>query len=129
MTTTRSVPRPCPLCGNPTATAALVEAHVGPTTQHPKADVVLWLCPPCALEVTDPDQPQPPDKASRGEPRPPGTPQRAPPRGRVGGREPGTPPWTDAPPPPTPTRLEGGEPHATPLAGGAPAPGRGGRRL
>jgi hypothetical protein len=62
MTTTRSVPQPCPLCGNPTATAALVEAHVGPTRQHPKADVVLWLCPPCALEVTDPDQPQPPDK-------------------------------------------------------------------
>jgi hypothetical protein len=62
MSATRSVPRPCPLCGNPTATAALVEAHVGPTTQHPKADVVLWLCPPCALEVTDPDQPQPPDK-------------------------------------------------------------------
>jgi hypothetical protein len=33
--------------------AALVEAHVGPTTQHPKADVVVWLCPPCALELTD----------------------------------------------------------------------------
>jgi hypothetical protein len=62
MSATRSVPRPCPLCGNPTVTAALVEAHVGPTRQHPKADVVLWLCPPCALEVTDPDQPQPPDK-------------------------------------------------------------------
>jgi hypothetical protein len=86
MSATRSVPRPCPLCGNPTATAALVEAHVGPTTQHPKADVVLWLCPPCALEVTDPDQRQPPTKASRGEPRR-RTPQRAPPRGRVGGRE------------------------------------------
>jgi hypothetical protein len=47
-------PRPCPLCGNPTATAALVEAHVGPTTQHPKADVVVWLCPPCAFELNDP---------------------------------------------------------------------------
>ena len=62
MTTARSAPRPCPLCGNPTVTTALVEAHVGPTRQHPKADVVLWLCPPCAVEVTDPDQPQPPDK-------------------------------------------------------------------
>jgi hypothetical protein len=62
MSAPRSAPRPCPLCGNPTATAALVEAHVGPTRQHPKADIVLWLCPPCALEVTDPDQPQPPDK-------------------------------------------------------------------
>jgi hypothetical protein len=71
MSATRSVPRPCPLCGNPTATAALVEAHVGPTRQHPKADVVVWLCPPCALEVTDPDQPSPPAKASRGERRPP----------------------------------------------------------
>jgi hypothetical protein len=49
----RSAPRPCPLCGNPTATAALVEAHVGPTKQDPKADVVLWLCPPCAIELTD----------------------------------------------------------------------------
>ena len=62
MTAARSTPRPCPLCGNPTAAAALVQAHVGPTTQHTKADVVLWLCPPCAVEVTDPDQPQPPDK-------------------------------------------------------------------
>jgi len=53
VTTARSAPRPCPLCGNPTATTALVEAHVGPTRQHPKADVVLWLCPPCALELTD----------------------------------------------------------------------------
>ena len=50
----RSAPRPCPLCGNPTSTKALVEAHVGPTKQHPKVDVVLWLCPPCALELTDP---------------------------------------------------------------------------
>jgi hypothetical protein len=62
VTTPRSAPRPCPLCANPTVTTALVEAHVGPTRQHPKADVVLWLCPPCAVEVTDPDQPQPPDK-------------------------------------------------------------------
>ncbi len=53
MTTPRSVPRPCPLCGNPTAFAALVEAHVGPTRQHPKADVVVWLCPACADEVSD----------------------------------------------------------------------------
>ena len=53
MTPTRSAPRPCPLCGNPTVTTALVEAHVGPTTQDPKADVVQWLCPPCALELTD----------------------------------------------------------------------------
>ena len=62
MSATRSVPRPCPLCGNPTPTVALVEAHVGPTRQRPKADVVLWLCPPCALEVADPDQPQASDK-------------------------------------------------------------------
>ena len=53
MTAARSAPRACPLCGNPTATTALVEAHVGPTKQHPKADVVVWLCPPCALELTD----------------------------------------------------------------------------
>ena len=62
MSPPRSAPRPCPLCGNPTATAALVETHVDPISQHPKADVVVWLCPPCALEVTDPDQPQPSDK-------------------------------------------------------------------
>ena len=37
--------------------------HVGPTKQHPKADVVVWLCPPCALELTDPGQHQRPDKA------------------------------------------------------------------
>ena len=66
MTATRSAPRPCPLCGNPTATKALVEAHVGPTRQHPKADVVLWLCPPCALELTDPGQHPHPEK---GQPR------------------------------------------------------------
>ena len=66
MTPARSAPRPCPLCGNPTPTAALVEAHVGPTKQHPKADIVLWLYPPCAFEATDPDGHQPPDK---GRPR------------------------------------------------------------
>jgi rubrerythrin len=66
VTATRSAPRPCPLCGNPTATPALVETHVGPTRQHPNGDVVVWLCPSCAVEVTDPDQPQPPDK---GQPR------------------------------------------------------------
>jgi hypothetical protein len=53
VTATRSAPRSCPLCGNPTPAAALVEAHVGPTRQHPKADVVVWLCPPCAGEVSD----------------------------------------------------------------------------
>jgi hypothetical protein len=62
VTPARSTLRLCPLCGNPTATSALAEAHVGPTRQHPKADVVVWLCPPCALAVTDPHQPQPPDK-------------------------------------------------------------------
>jgi hypothetical protein len=64
MTPARSAPRPCPLCGNPTATKALLEAHVGPTKQDPKADVVLWLCPPCALEVTDPDLHTQPEKGS-----------------------------------------------------------------
>jgi len=66
VTATRSAPRPCPLCGNPTAIRALVEAHVGPTKQHPKADVVLWLCPPCAFEATDPDHRGHPEK---GRPR------------------------------------------------------------
>jgi hypothetical protein len=42
--------------------AALVEAHVGPIKQYPKADVVFWLCPPCAIEVTDPDSRQPSEK-------------------------------------------------------------------
>ena len=65
MTAPRSVPRCCPLCGNPTRTAALLEAHVGPTTQHPKADVVVWLCPTCAQEVSDPGQHQPPEKGRR----------------------------------------------------------------
>jgi hypothetical protein len=49
-----AAPRPCPLCGNPTAPAALLEAHLGPTKRHPRADVVVWLCPACALAVTDP---------------------------------------------------------------------------
>jgi hypothetical protein len=62
VTAARSAPRPCPLCGNSTPTKALVEAHVGPTRQHPKADVVFWLCRPCALDVTDPSQPQPTEK-------------------------------------------------------------------
>jgi hypothetical protein len=62
VTPARSAPRPCPLCGNPTATKTLVEAHVGPTKQHPKADVVRWLCPPCALELTDPGHHQRPHK-------------------------------------------------------------------
>ena len=62
MTAPRSIPRSCPLCGNPTLTAALVEAHVGPTKQQPKADVVVWLCPPCAVEVTGPAGHQSPEK-------------------------------------------------------------------
>ena len=62
MTAPRSAPRCCPLCGNPTRVTALVETHVGPTRQH-KADVVLWLCPPCALELTDPGYHQHPEKA------------------------------------------------------------------
>jgi hypothetical protein len=65
MTAARSAPRPCPLCGNPTPTNALVEAHVGPTKQHPKADVVLWLCPACAAEVIDPNGHEAPEKGSR----------------------------------------------------------------
>jgi ribosomal protein L37AE/L43A len=51
--------RPCPLCGNPTAPGALLEAHVGPTKGHPRADVVVWLCPACALAVTDPGYQRP----------------------------------------------------------------------
>jgi hypothetical protein len=51
-----------PAMRQPTATTALVEAHVGPTRQHPKADIVLWLCPPCALELTGPGQHQHPEK-------------------------------------------------------------------
>jgi hypothetical protein len=62
MTAPRSAPRCCSLCGNPTGVNALVEAHVGPTRQYPKADVVVWLCPPCAQEVSDPDQHQSPEK-------------------------------------------------------------------
>jgi hypothetical protein len=62
MTAPSSAPRCCPLCGNPTRVAALLEAHVGPTKQHPKADVVVWLCPPCAQEVSDPSHRLPPEK-------------------------------------------------------------------
>jgi hypothetical protein len=62
VTAPRPVPRSCPLCGNPTRTDALLETHVGPTKQYPKADVVVWLCPPCAIEVTDPDGRQPSEK-------------------------------------------------------------------
>jgi hypothetical protein len=65
VTAARSAPRSCPLCGNPTPTAALVEAHVGPIKQHPKADVVVWLCPPCAGEVTDAGHRQHPKKGPR----------------------------------------------------------------
>jgi hypothetical protein len=54
-----ATPRPCLLCGNPTAPAALLEAHVGPTKGHPRADVVVWLCPACALAVTDPGHGRP----------------------------------------------------------------------
>ena len=54
MTAASRSPRPCPPCGNPTPTQALVEAHVGPTRGHPRADVVVWLGPACALEVTCP---------------------------------------------------------------------------
>jgi hypothetical protein len=126
MTTTRSAPRPCPLCGNPTPTAALVETHVGPTKQHPKADIVVWLCPPCAFEVTDPDAHQAPRQRPAAVSRDAALPGVPHPRGRVGGREPGTHKGRTRPPPPTPTRREGGEPHATPLA---PMPTRGGRRL
>jgi len=53
MTTPSRAPRPCPLCGNPTATAALLEVHVG-NRRLPRADVVVWLCPACALAVTSP---------------------------------------------------------------------------
>jgi hypothetical protein len=62
VTAIRSAPRPCPLCGNPTPARALVEAHVGPTRQHPKADVVVWLCPSCASEASDAGHHQSPEK-------------------------------------------------------------------
>jgi hypothetical protein len=52
MTTAWSA-RPCPLCSNPTATAALLETHAA-DRRLPRADVVVWLCPACALEVTCP---------------------------------------------------------------------------
>jgi len=41
------------LCGNPTPASALVETHVGPTQRAPHADVVLWLCVACAVELTE----------------------------------------------------------------------------
>jgi hypothetical protein len=41
------------LCGNPTPASALVETHVGPTERAPHADVVLWLCLACAVELTE----------------------------------------------------------------------------
>jgi len=46
-------PRPCPLCGNPVATSALVETHLEPSNRYPKADVVAWLCLACAVQATD----------------------------------------------------------------------------
>ena len=46
-------PRPCPLCGNPVSTSALVETHLEPPNRYHKADVVVWLCLACAVEVTD----------------------------------------------------------------------------
>jgi hypothetical protein len=46
-------PRPCPLCGNPVSTSALVETHLEPTNRYPKADVVVWLCVACALEASE----------------------------------------------------------------------------
>jgi hypothetical protein len=52
-------PRLCPLYGNPTAPAALLEAHLGPTSRQPRADVVVWLCPPCARAVTHPTRQRP----------------------------------------------------------------------
>jgi hypothetical protein len=45
-------PRPCPLCGNPVSTSALVETHLEPTNRYPKADVVVWLCVACAVDLT-----------------------------------------------------------------------------
>ena len=53
MTAATPARRSCPLCGNPTATGALLETHVG-SRRLPRADVVVWLCPACALEVTCP---------------------------------------------------------------------------
>jgi hypothetical protein len=62
MTAPRSAPRCCPLYGNPTRVNALVEVHVGPTGQYPKADVVGLACPPCAQGVGDPGHTQPTEK-------------------------------------------------------------------
>jgi hypothetical protein len=44
--------RPCGLCRSPVPFDALLEAHVGPTKRHPRADVVVWLCVACAVDVT-----------------------------------------------------------------------------
>jgi hypothetical protein len=44
--------RPCGLCSNPVPFDLLVEAHVGPTKRHPYADVVVWLCVACAVDVS-----------------------------------------------------------------------------
>jgi hypothetical protein len=44
--------RPCGLCGNPAPARALLEAHVGPTKRYPRADVVVWLCVACAVDIT-----------------------------------------------------------------------------
>ena len=46
--------RPCGLCGNPAPARALLEAHVGPTRRYPRADVVVWLCVACAVDITTP---------------------------------------------------------------------------
>ena len=46
------LPRPCPLCGNPVSTSALVETHLESTNRYPKADVVVWLCVACAVDLT-----------------------------------------------------------------------------
>ena len=53
MSTLLRPPRPCPLCGNPVSTSALVETHLEPTNRYPKADVVVWLCLACAVALTD----------------------------------------------------------------------------
>ena len=44
--------QPCRLCCAPTPAEVLVAAHVGPTRYNAKADVVVWLCPACASQVT-----------------------------------------------------------------------------
>jgi hypothetical protein len=56
MTAATATPRRCPLCGNPTATDVLVETHVG-NRWLPRADVAVWLCVACAVQVTCPGDP------------------------------------------------------------------------